>query len=169
MNNPRPRHPLVRRLLLGTMVLVIAGGDLLIKSTVVQGLGEGKILDYGVINIRLTYNPGVAFSLGASLPPGVVATVTAAIVAVLAVILFRAAPGLSRTSCAGAALLLGGALGNLVDRMDGAGVVDYLHTGWFPTFNLADIFVVSGATLLALSSLRKTGPTGEEDSLEVPR
>ncbi len=169
MNAPRPRHPLVRRLMLGTMVLVIAGGDLLIKSAVVQGLGEGKILDYGVVNIRLAYNTGVAFSLGASLPPGVVATVTAALVAVLAVILFRAAPGLSRTARAGAALLLGGALGNLVDRMDGAGVVDYLHTGWFPTFNLADIFVVSGAALLALGSLHKTGPTGEENNLEVPR
>lgn len=161
MNNPRPRHPLVRRLLLGTMVLVIAGGDLLIKSAVVQGLGEGKILDYGLINIRLTRNPGVAFSLGASLPPGVVVTVTAALVAVLAVVLFRAAPGLSRTSCAGAALLLGGALGNLVDRMDGAGVVDYLHTGWFPTFNLADVFVTAGVVFYALGTLRSAPRPGD--------
>lgn len=169
MNAPRPRHPLVRRLILGTMVLVIAGGDLLIKSAVVQGLGDGKILDYGVVNIRLAYNTGVAFSLGASLPPGVVATVTAALVAVLAIILYRVAPGLSRTSCAGAVLLGGGALGNLVDRMDGAGVVDYLHTGWLPTFNLADIFVVSGAILLAVGALHKTAPARDGGHLDEPR
>lgn len=57
-------------------------------------------------------------------------------------------------------LLLGGALGNFIDRLDGRGVVDYLHTGWFPTFNLADAFVTIGVALLILGSYQ--GSRGEE-------
>lgn len=38
-------------------------------------------------------------------------------------------------------MMLGGGTGNLIDRLDGRGVVDYLHSGWFPTFNLSDVFV----------------------------
>ena len=59
----------------------------------------------------------------------------------------------------GAVLLLGGALGNFVDRLGGAGVVDYLHTGWFPTFNFADVFVVTGAAVL-VGALGVFGPFG---------
>lgn len=59
---------------------------------------------------------------------------------------------MTRLSRAGTALLLGGASGNLTDRLDGQGVVDYLHSGWFPTFNLADVFVTTGIALLFLGT-----------------
>ncbi|AOY73862.1 hypothetical protein ARZXY2_4363 (plasmid) [Arthrobacter sp. ZXY-2] len=147
------------------MALAAAGlalVDLLVKSAVVLTMGQGQLLDLGLVNIRLAYNTGVAFSLGATLSPWIVVAATAAIVTVLAVFLFRAAPGFSRMSRAGAVLLLGGALGNLVDRMDGAGVVDYLHTGWFPTFNLADVFVTGGVGLLVLGSIRTPARVPEE-------
>ena len=52
----------------------------------------------------------------------------------------------------------GGAVGNFLDRLDGGGVVDYLHTGWFPTFNLADVFVTTGAGLLILGTLLAPRP-----------
>ena len=58
--------------------------------------------------------------------------------------------GVART---GATLLLGGAVGNFLDRLDGAGVVDYLHTGWFPTFNAADVFVTVGVAGVLLGTL----------------
>ena len=61
---------------------------------------------------------------------------------------------MGRLSRAGATVLLGGALGNFIDRLDGRGVVDYLHTGWFATFNLADVFVTAGVVLYALGTLR---------------
>lgn len=150
------RVPGARRVL-ALSAAALAVLDLLVKYTVVQSLGHGShgtTLDFGLLNVRVAYNTGVAFSLGSSLPPWVVAVATVVLVAVLGVFLFRSAPQLTAISRAGAALLLGGALGNLVDRLDGAGVVDYLHTGWFPTFNLADVFVVAGAGLLVLGSLR---------------
>ena len=142
------------RTALALTAAALAALDLLIKAAVVLTMGDGRITDFELFTLRLAYNTGVAFSLGASLSPWIVAVATAALVAVLAVFLFRTAPRLARIPRAGAALLLGGAVGNLVDRMDGAGVVDYLHTGWFPTFNLADVFVVAGAGLLVIGSVR---------------
>ena len=43
--------------------------------------------------------------------------------------------------------------GNFLDRLDGDGVVDYLHTGWFPTFNLADVFVTTGVVALLVGTM----------------
>ncbi|WP_255375872.1 signal peptidase II [Saccharomonospora sp. CUA-673] len=59
----------------------------------------------------------------------------------------------------GLAAVPAGAVANLIDRgVDGA-VTDYLHTGWFPTFNLADVFITGGGALLVLASLRTTSPS----------
>ncbi|TVU62001.1 signal peptidase II [Paenarthrobacter nitroguajacolicus] len=148
------------------MALAVAGlalVDLLVKSAVVLTMGQGQFLDFGPLNVRLAYNTGVAFSLGATLSPWIVVAATAAIVTALAVYLYRVAPGFNRISRAGAVLLLGGAVGNLVDRMDGAGVVDFLHTGWFPTFNLADVFVTGGVGLLVLGSVRTPAQALKEE------
>lgn len=155
-------RPRTGRAVLGLAAVALAATDLAVKTFVVATMADGRVLDYGLINLRLAYNTGVAFSLGATLSPWIVVAATAAIVTALAVFLYRAVPGFGRLSRAGAALLLGGALGNLVDRMDGAGVVDYLHSGWFPTFNLADVFVVGGVGLLVLGSLRTPAAPQEE-------
>lgn len=155
-------RPRTGRAVLGLAAVGLAATDLLVKFVVVATMADGRVLDFGLINLRLAYNTGVAFSLGATLSPWIVLAATAAIVAAMAVFLFRAVPGFGLLSRSGAVFLLGGALGNLVDRMDGAGVVDYLHSGWFPTFNLADVFVVSGVALLVLGSLRTSAAPQEE-------
>ena len=53
--------------------------------------------------------------------------------------------------------MIGGALGNVIDRLRIGAVVDYLDFHWqgwhWPAFNLADVFVVSGAALLILASV----------------
>ncbi|MEO5314408.1 signal peptidase II [Pseudarthrobacter sp. CC12] len=154
MSTATVRRPRTGRAVLGLGAVALAAVDLLVKTLILGTMADGRILDFGLINLRLAYNTGVAFSLGASLSPWLVAAATAVIVTALAVFLYRAAPRFGRISRAGAGFLLGGALGNLVDRMDGAGVVDYLHTGWFPTFNFADVFVVGGVGLLVLGSMR---------------
>lgn len=95
----------------------------------------------------------MAFSLGAALPTAVVVAGTGVIIAALLSWLAISAPKMSRTSLAGGTLVAGGAIGNFIDRLDGRGVVDYLHSGWFPTFNLADVFVTVGAAVLVLGML----------------
>jgi lipoprotein signal peptidase len=130
-----------------------AGVDLVIKAVVSTQLSSGTVLDWGLVSIRLVYNPGVAFSLGSTLPSWVISALTGAIIAALGGYLITRSQRLSAVSCVGGALLLGGALGNFIDRLDGRGVVDYLHTGWFATFNLADVFVTVGVATLALGML----------------
>ncbi|MCM0616578.1 signal peptidase II [Paenarthrobacter sp. TYUT067] len=163
MSATSTRRPRTGRAVLGLGALALAALDLLVKTVVVQTIGDGRVLDFGLVNLKLGYNTGVALSLGATLSPWVVVVATTVIVAALAVFLFRAVPRFGTLSRTGAAFLLGGALGNLVDRMDGAGVVDYLHTGWFPTFNLADVFVVGGVGLLILGTILFPAARSEED------
>jgi len=132
----------------------LVAADLAIKALAEAVLSTGATTDLGLINIRLLYNPGVAFSLGADLPSWVVIAATGLIITALVWYALKTAPAMTTLSRAGAALLLGGALGNFIDRLDGRGVVDYLHSGWFPTFNLADAFVTIGVGLYVLGTLR---------------
>lgn len=151
----RPARQAKTVLLLAAAVL--AAADLAIKALAESVLSAGATTDLGPLNIRLLYNRGVAFSLGADLAPWIVITATGAIIVALVWYALSAAPSMPRISRAGAALLLGGAAGNFIDRLDGQGVVDYLHSGWFPTFNLADVFVTMGVALLVLGSFISTG------------
>lgn len=132
---------------------VLAAADLAVKTLAQALLCTGATADLGPINIRLLYNRGVAFSLGADLAPWIVITGTGLIIAALTWYTVTSAPSMTVPSRAGAALLLGGAAGNFIDRLDGNGVVDYLHSGWFPTFNLADVFVTTGVALFFLGTL----------------
>lgn len=136
----------------GAVALVAV--DLALKALAETLLSDGATTDLGLINFRLLYNPGVAFSFGANLPSWVIVVVTGLIIAALTWYAVSSAPAMGRLSRAGATVLLGGALGNFIDRLDGRGVVDYLHTGWFATFNLADVFVTAGVVLYALGTLR---------------
>ncbi|TVU61986.1 signal peptidase II [Paenarthrobacter nitroguajacolicus] len=138
------------RVLLVVVAAALAAADLIVKAVAETVLSAGATNDLGPINIKLVYNRGVAFSMGAGLPAWAVIAGTGVILAALLWFLLAAAPGMSLLSRAGAALLLGGAAGNFIDRLDGQGVVDYLHTGWFPTFNLADVFVTTGVAVLVL-------------------
>lgn len=138
----------------------LAAVDLASKALAEALLSSGAVIDLGLINIRLLYNRGIAFSLGAELPAWVVVAATGLIIAVLVWYAAKTAPFMTGLSVAGAALLLGGAAGNFIDRLDGYGVVDYLHTGWFPTFNLADAFVTAGVAVYALGTMvrKRTQP-----------
>jgi signal peptidase II len=64
------------------------------------------------------------------------------------------------------ALILGGALGNVYDRIVHGYVVDFLHFYWqswhFPAFNLADTAITIGAAMMILDVFRKPADTGEE-------
>ena len=65
---------------------------------------------------------------------------------------WRTGAALSRGRLPALALVLGGAIANVVDRAGDGVVTDYLHSGWFPTFNLADTAIVTGVALLVLTT-----------------
>nr|WP_238985876.1 signal peptidase II [Kineococcus radiotolerans] len=111
--------------------------------------------DDGLLQLRLTYNPGAAFSLGAD-HPTLVVVVTGVLCAAIAVAAWWAAAHRPPLQLAGLAAVLGGAVANLSDRLDDGVVTDYLHSGWWPTFNLPDVAIVVGAALLVLAEFRRT-------------
>jgi signal peptidase II len=60
----------------------------------------------------------------------------------------------------GMSAILAGAIGNVVDRAGDGRVSDYLHTGWWPTFNHADVYITLGAATVAYAALRGQRPAG---------
>jgi signal peptidase II len=135
--------------------------DQLTKWLALRTLEDGPIELVWTLRLRLTFNTGAAFSFGAGWG-GLIAMLAIAVVA--AMVWF----GRSVASPAGAValgLVLGGATGNLLDRIfraeDGllsGAVVDFIDLQWWPVFNVADIAVVCGAILLLLTSLREPSP-----------
>ncbi|NHC12265.1 signal peptidase II [Motilibacter sp. E257] len=158
----RGRRPAV--LALGLVALVVYAVDQVTKVVAKSAL-EGKepveVLD-GVLQLRLVLNPGAAFGIAGGAT--VLFTVVAAVVAV---VIIRMARTLHSTAWAVAlGLLLGGALGNLTDRVLRAPglfrghVVDFLELPNWPVFNVADMAICCAAALLVLLSLRGVQPTG---------
>lgn len=107
-------------------------------------------------NLRLGFNSGVSFGLFATDSPYILITLTAVVIGVLAWWAYRA-QSVGEANALG--LIVGGALGNLVDRIRHGAVVDFLdvfYNDWhWPTFNVADIAIVTGTLVLVLTSLRQ--------------
>jgi signal peptidase II len=147
-------------LLLSALVIL---ADRLSKNWIVHRIRPGYDIPIipGVFRLSHVLNTGAAFSLLENLPPnGVrIGLITFSIIAALIVLflLWRAGRTLTLTSIA-LALILGGALGNLYDRIRFHHVVDFLavriyHYNW-PDFNVADSCIVIGACLLLLEIFR---------------
>jgi len=114
----------------------------------------------GFFRLTHTENTGAAFSLFADSPShwktALLIAFSAVAMVVVAVLLWRQARPLTTTGIA-LSLILGGAIGNLWDRVANGRVVDFLlfyikHYEW-PVFNLADSSIVIGASLLVLEIL----------------
>lgn len=162
--------PHIRAVLAGTALLVLAL-DVVSKLVVVAELSDHdpiKLLG-GLLTLRLTRNAGAAFGMAEG------ATVLfTAVALVVVVVIARAARRLQSTGWAvSLGLILGGALGNLNDRMlrhPGplrGWVVDWIELPHWPVFNLADTAIVSGALLAVLLSTRGVALDGQREADDV--
>jgi len=106
-----------------------------------------------------TWNEGIAFSMLGGLPDTALLALTGLVIVFVLYLWWRTPPG-RRIAHLGYALIIGGALGNLVDRAVYGHVVDYIlfHTqSWsFAVFNLADAFISIGAGLIVLDEVIAT-------------
>jgi len=144
-------------LLFVTAVVVVAI-DQVTKALVVSQLreGESRRVIGGVLSWTYQRNPGSAFGLFQHIP--VLFTILAAAIAL--VIVVRAPRVHDRLTAFALGLVLGGAIGNLVDRIARppgvfrGRVIDFVDFHWWPVFNLADSAVVIGAVLLLIASFR---------------
>lgn len=139
------------RLVVSTIVLVVIALTAALLAEKALGSATGPTL--GPLQLRLAFNTGVAFSMGNALPAWVILVVTGLITMGIAVYGWRALPtqpGVVR--CAFVAILAGAA-SNLIDRAIDGRVTDYFHTGWFPTFNLPDVYITGGVLLLLIGAV----------------
>lgn len=149
--SPKPTTVSRRRATLFAVAGLVAVVDLSVKAWAQRSLPSSGV-SMGLVDLQLAYNPGVAFSVGAGAPGWLVVAVTAAVTTAVAVFAWRTGARGGRAQQAALALVLGGAVANLVDRAGDGVVTDYLHSGWWPTFNLADTAIVCGAVLLVVAS-----------------
>ena len=146
------------------IVLLVVVADQVTKFAAVANLQEAGIeVIPQFFSLTLAYNKGAAFGFLSGLPDGVRqlalgATTVVAIAAVLFMLLryYRD----SVWGCLSIGLILGGALGNIIDRVRLGMVVDFLDVYWntlhWPTFNIADSCICVGVAVLFFLKGEKT-------------
>ena len=138
-----------------TAVVIVA--DFVTKQLILAAFRPGEVLPIlPFFSLVLTFNPGAAFSFLAGADGWQRWFFAAIAVIASAVVVWLLRKGGSRVYCLGLALIMGGALGNLWDRLVIGEVVDFLLFHWrgwsFPAFNVADSAITVGAGLLILDS-----------------
>lgn len=146
------RRSTPRILLIALVVFVL---DQASKAVVAARMRPGEEIELlSFLSLERTSNTGVAFGLASGVPPFVLVLLASAIVLLLLVLGSRLR---WRGSSVAIGLVLGGALGNLADRVFRGHVVDFIAVPHWPTFNLADVAITVGVVLLLIGSLRSGG------------
>jgi signal peptidase II len=151
--SPRGTH----RLLFAAVAIGLLLADQLTKSWAVRRLSDGEVIDVvWTLRFNLAFNSGASFSMGEGWGRWI------ALVAVLIVglLVWQGLKVRSRLASVALGMIVGGALGNVIDRAFRAGgdgflggsVVDFIDFQWWPVFNIADMGVVVGAILLVVAS-----------------
>jgi signal peptidase II len=132
--------------------------DQLTKWWAVSTLDDRDIDLFWTLRFHLSYNTGMAFSRGQDWGPviGVLALV------IVVVLLLSIRRGSGRLTEVTVGLIIGGAIGNVLDRLFRepgwlrGGVVDFIDFQWFPIFNVADTAITVGGALLIVNSWLST-------------
>jgi signal peptidase II len=161
--------PSARRWYLLALLVIVA--DYLSKAAMLSAFAPGESRALApFFNLVLVFNKGAAFSFLASAPGWQLpffATIAAVASAVIAYLIRKHRA--NKLFCLGLALILGGALGNLYDRVVYGHVVDFLDfhaAGWhWPAFNVADSGITVGAAVLIVESfLHRDGDKREKQA-----
>jgi signal peptidase II len=154
--NPRLRSALI--------ILAVVVLDRTSKLAILAGVSPWQTIPVipGIFNIVHAENPGAAFSMLADAPPLIRGVILIGIylllMAIIGSMLWRLPARASLLLATALALVFGGALGNLWDRVFRGTVTDfiqvYIGSYEFPSFNVADSAITVGAALMAIDLLR---------------
>ena len=146
------------RVMLISLIAAAVVADQLTKAAALSLLSQGTAVPVlPGFNLALGFNEGASFGMMGGVMAGkplLMAALTGALTLAFALMAFRAQHALER---AGFALVVGGALGNIIDRLRQGAVTDFLDFYWrdwhWPMFNVADICITLGAVLILFASL----------------
>ena len=139
------------------LVVAVVGCDRGTKELARSTLADEPVTVVpGVLDLTYTENPGIAFRVDRLVPeplrrPLVVVAPLLVAAAIATIWARRRARGAEAYAYA---LILGGAAGNLLDRLLTGRVVDFIHVHYYSVFNVADVAVVAGALLLMIARRR---------------
>jgi signal peptidase II len=137
--------------------LGVVVADQLTKLGIRASLLEGQSLfEAGFFRIIHTHNTGAAFGIfqDQSFALAILAIVGAVLLLVYALVIHhRFSPFDNLLAWTALGLVLGGIIGNLIDRLRFGAVTDFISIGWWPAFNIADSAAVVGAILFVCSLL----------------
>ena len=160
--NAKPR-PLVKDLTVLQFAALVLSLDQLTKYLVIQMLSTGSSFPlHGFFRFTHVHNTGSAFGIlqGLNTPLIFVSFIGIIILALI----YRSHPHPSNLLRFSLALQLGGAFGNVVDRMRLGYVTDFIDIGTWPVFNLADASIITGLVILAWVLTRSGTPKEEAAS-----
>ncbi len=151
-------------LLVLALGLLVWGADQFTKQWALASFTRGEVEPFigRLLQFTLVFNPGAAFSLGTSFTP----VITTIMAVVTVAILVAATRVRSRWWAVGLGFLLGGATGNLTDRLfrppgfAHGHVVDFLMLPNFPVFNVADSFITTAAVFIMIAAIKDIPFTG---------
>ena len=139
-----------------TALLIVAADQF--SKIWIRSYPEGQpIFDAGFFRITHIHNTGAAFGLfqGHSFALTIVTLVGIAVILLFALLLYRHSPYLDNMlSRVALGLVLGGTIGNLIDRLRFGYVTDFIDFGFWPAFNIADSAITVGVIIFAYSLLR---------------
>ncbi|WP_162924388.1 signal peptidase II [Rubrobacter indicoceani] len=143
------RMTVLPALALATSVFVV---DQVLKFLVerTMSLNESITLIPGLLSLTYIHNDGGAFGI---LGGSQILLLAGSVIAVLVVLWMLVSGPPSRLTTVACGLILGGAAGNLADRLSSGYVTDYVHFDFWYIFNAADVAIVSGVLLLLFCSL----------------
>jgi signal peptidase II len=151
------------------VVLVVIVLDQLSKIAILENISHGENLQIipGFFSLTLTFNPGVAFGMLADVPDGLRHLLLSFVILLaLLIVLYMLFKDYREnlTGQVALALISGGAIGNIIDRLRFGKVVDFLLVYYrqyqWPAFNIADSAICVGVTILVVLSIfvRNTSP-----------
>ena len=146
---PRPgAPPAIAWARAGAVLVVVLALDQVVKALVTSSLQRGEVrelvLGIELVNVR---NSGVAF--GRLQDAGAIVAVVIAL-ALAALLVYFARHGARRWMWLPTGMLLGGALGNIADRLREGAVIDFVKLPHWPAFNVADSAITVGVVLLVI-------------------
>lgn len=148
-----------RRRVLFAVAAALAAVALVLDPIARSTLSDGRTIDLRVAPAQPRLQHRCRFQPRQSAAHRLILALTSLVTLGLAIYAWRTAPQQRTLQTISFAAIIAGATANVIDRLLDGKVTDYFHTGWWPTFNLADTYITCGAVILIVTVFLEPGTT----------